>query len=290
MNLAGDFKSVLNRFLRLRNAQIVSLAAERAETARLLSLEAAGHFDEPAFPLLRQFVDCNPAPILAAVERYASETRKFDRQGGDETLGYSFANDYFTSPDAEVAYAMLRELRPRRIVEVGSGNSTRLFRAAILDGSLRTEIVAIDPFPREEVDGVASRVYRTRLEDLPEKQLFAELESGDVLFIDSSHKIEAGNDVVTLLLRVVPRLSAGTILHVHDVFLPFEYPREWLVDFGWKWNEQYLVQALLQDSAAIEVLWPGYYLERTLMNFKDHFPAMRKGHATSLWLRKVAKQ
>ncbi len=88
-------------------------------------------------------------------------------------------------------------------------------------------------------------------------------------------------------MKDLPRLKRGVIVHLHDIFLPFEYPREWLIDLGWRWNEQYLVQALLQDSDSMEVLWLGHYFERTVSTFRDHFPAMKRGRASSLWLRKL---
>lgn len=285
MSLAGSVKSLVNGALRPLNMRVESLAAERAESARLAALEASGHFEAPVLPLLDSFRRCAPEALLQAVLRYGPETAKFAETGRE--IGYRFANDYFTSPDAEVAYALVRDLKPRRIVEIGSGNSTWLFRAVIEDGGLETQLVSVDPSPRREVAAVADRVLRQRLQELEELKLVDELDDGDVLFIDSSHTIEAGSDVVVLLLRVLPALKPGVHVHLHDIFLPFEYPRKWLVELGWKWNEQYLVQALLQDSTSFEVLWPGHYLQRTLPGFANHFRADVLGAGSSLWLRKV---
>jgi hypothetical protein len=111
-----------------------------------------------------------------------------------------------------------------------------------------------------------------------------------VLFIDSSHEIRPGNDVIRLFLNVVPRLHNGVVIHIHDIFLPFEYPQEWIVGntLNVNWAEQYLVQALLQGSDHFEVLWPGHFLQRTLPKFSEHFQRETQGIATSLWLRKMA--
>ncbi|HEY6763823.1 MAG TPA: class I SAM-dependent methyltransferase [Candidatus Sulfotelmatobacter sp.] len=111
----------------------------------------------------------------------------------------------------------------------------------------------------------------------------------DILFIDSSHEVRPGNDVVRLFLNVVPRLRSGVVIHVHDIFLPFEYPREWMIcnALNVNWAEQYLVQALLQGSNQFEVLWPGYYLQRTWPNFAEHFYYKPGAVAKSLWLRKL---
>lgn len=288
MSLAGSVRNLVNGVLRPWNLRVESLAAESAETARLAALEAAGQFESPVLPLLDSFRYFEPDAVLKAVAGYAPDTDKFAEAGGKG--GYRFANDYFSSPDAEVAYAIVRSLKPRRLVEIGSGNSTWLFRAAIGDGGLETELVSVDPSPRREVAAAADRVLRQRLQEIDARALVDDLEDGDVLFIDSSHTIEAGSDVVVLLLRILPALRPGVLIHLHDIFLPFEYPRKWLVEWRWKWNEQYLVQALLQDSTAYEVLWPGHYLQRTLPGFASHFRAEVLGTGSSLWLRKVGQQ
>lgn len=150
--------------------------------------------------------------------------------------------------------------------------------------------MSIDPSPRREVQSVADQVIRRRLEDVPSSDLQDVLQFNDILFIDSSHEIRSGNDVVSLFLRVVPELRSGVVIHVHDIFLPFEYPREWIVEntLNVNWAEQYLVQAMLQGSDQFEVLWPGHFLQRTLPEFADHFDSKPIGIATSLWLRKVS--
>jgi hypothetical protein len=93
---------------------------------------------------------------------------------------------------------------------------------------------------------------------------------------------------VKLVLNIIPALETGVVVHFHDIFLPFEYPRAWIIDSRRKWTEQYLVQALLQGSHQFEVLWPGHFLQRTFVGLADYFDAKPPGTATSLWLRKVA--
>ena len=150
--------------------------------------------------------------------------------------------------------------------------------------------MSIDPSPRREGQSVADQVIRRRLEDVPSSDLQNVLQSNDILFVDSSHEIRSGNDVISLFLRMVPELRSGVVIHVHDIFLPFEYPREWIVEntLNVNWAEQYLVQAMLQGSDQFEVLWPGHFLQRTLPEFADHFDGNPIGIATSLWLRKVS--
>ena len=278
----------MNEWLAYLNLKLETRTADRAEMARLLNLEQAGHFRNQVFPVLPQIARCNPNPLLGEVDKHRRQMSQFVRPGEDGR--YSFSNDYFTSPDAEVAYALIRLLRPKRIVEVGSGNSTYLFRDAITDGGLSTKLVSIDPSPRTEVQSVADQVIRRKVEDVPASDLQDALLSNDVLFIDSSHEIRSGNDVVSLFLRLVPELRSGVVIHVHDIFLPFEYPREWIVEntLNVNWAEQYLVHAMLQGSDQFEVLWPGHFLQRTLPDFDDHFSGKPVGVAKSLWLRKLS--
>src|SRR5262249_40609706 len=155
----------------------------------------------PAFPILPQFRHCDPKPLLDAVAGYRGQLARFAGPRRDD--GYAFGNDYFTSPDAEIAYALVRRLAPKQVIEVGSGHSTRLFRAAISDGDLRTILTSIDPSPRIAVESVADRVIAQQLESMPPSDLADALGDGDILFIDSSHVSRIGNDVVDLYLKVV---------------------------------------------------------------------------------------
>jgi predicted O-methyltransferase YrrM len=288
MSVRSKVKHRLNEWLAYVNLRIETRTADRTEMARLLNLEQKGHFGRQVVPLLPQIARCDPNPLLGALDKYREQTSRFARPGDDGK--YSFSNDYFTSPDAEIAYVLIRLLHPKCIVEVGSGNSTYLFREAITDGSLDTKLVSIDPSPRREIDSVANQVIRRRLEDVPSSELRNPLQANDILFIDSSHEIRSGNDVVNLLLNVLPNLHSGVVIHVHDVFLPFEYPREWVIEntLNVNWAEQYLVQAMLQGSDQFEVLWPGHFLQRTLPDFANHFDRKPVGVATSLWLRKLS--
>lgn len=288
MSVRSKVKYRLNEWLTLVNLKLETRTAYRAEVARLLNLEQKGHFGREVVPLLPQITRCDPKPLLGALNDYREQISRFARTR--DKGKYSFSNDYFTSPDAEIAYVLIRLLHPTRIVEVGSGNSTHLFREAIIDGSLDTKLVSIDPSPRREVQSVANKVIGRRLEDVPSSELQDVLQANDILFIDSSHEIRSGNDVFNLFLNVLPNLRSGVVIHIHDIFLPFEYPREWVIQntLNVNWTEQYLVQALLQGSSQFEVLWPGHFLQRTLPDFADHFGGKLVGVAKSLWLRKLS--
>lgn len=280
-------KVCVNRLLGIFNLRIETLTAENLEEARLAALAQSEHFERPVFPIPRLFESMNEAVVLGAITRYRERFRDFADPSRND-VGYTFHNDYFTSPDTEVLYTIVREFQPSTVVEVGSGNSTKIIRQAILDGGLKTRLVSIDPQPRIEINTLADEVYRTRVEWLKGKELFQSFKSGDILFIDSSHLIKTGSDVVFLYLGVLPDLPRGVLIHSHDIFLPYDYPKDWVVEKRWRWNEQYLVQALLMSTSAFEVLWAGHFLQRIRGDFAQHFPHMNGRVAQSLWLRKVS--
>lgn len=285
MSSLGAVRHWLNSALKPLNLRVESRTAENLEASRLQGLARAGHFDGPVFPVLRQFLHCDYAAVLEQVRACRSALDAFNRPSADE---YSFFNDYYSSPDAEILYAMVRQYQPRRVVEIGSGNSTLLFRRAIADAALATRLISIDPDPRRDIVKHADEVIAQRVEMLDPESTFAELAANDILFIDSSHEIKVGNDVLQLFLSVLPNLAPGVLVHIHDIFLPYEYPKNWVVDLRWNWTENYLLQALLQGSDEFEVLWAGYYFQRTLPDFATHFFNPLGANATSVWLRRTS--
>lgn len=285
MAFTSSAKRVANRLLAPLGVRLDSLTMEHAESDRLRALEARGQFDRQVFPLLPQFQTCDPSPVF---QQIATDRIRFAALVDERSEApFPLENSYFTTPDADVLYSIVQMYRPEKIVEVGSGNSTHLFFLAVREAALVTQIVSIDPFPRRDVDAFSDRVIRQRLEDVSDPSVFSELKPNDILFIDSSHEVKVGNDVVQLLLKTIPAIARGVLVHVHDIFLPYEYPREWLVRERWPWAEQYMVQALLQGSTEFEVLWPGYYLEKTRPDFTSHFQFWRGASARSLWLRRA---
>lgn len=174
--------------------------------------------------------------------------------------GYDPANPFFGLVDAAVCYALLRERRPPLVVEVGSGNSSRVIRAA-LDRNGEGRLVCIDPEPRRDLAGICHEHRQMPVQEVPLEELRS-LPPGAVLFIDSSHRAGVGSDVNFLFLEVVPALAPGVLVHVHDIYLPEDYPADWNVDRGFLYTEQYLLHALLCHSRAFEVLWPGRRMVR----------------------------
>ncbi len=162
-------------------------------------------------------------------------------------------NGTYESVDAETLYAMVRWAKPRLVIELGSGASSHLIQAA---GAPEHRI--FDPYPWEAtklgaVDGL--KVTPLRSEDIPLTE-FADLSAGDVLFVDTTHTVKTGGDVTRIVLEVLPRLASGVLVHVHDIFLPYDYPRPWVVELGRAYAEQYLLHAFLAFNDAFDVVLP----------------------------------
>jgi hypothetical protein len=218
---------------------------------------------------------------LAAIERQGEGLRRI-LQGGR----VRFDQTWFPRLDGAAAYAILRDLKPRLVVEIGSGHSTRFLARAVRDEGLQTRIVCIDPAPRASLDGLGVDRIPDLLQDA-DPGIFRELGAGDVLFIDSSHIAMPGTDVDRLFLDVLPRLSGGVLVHVHDIVLPDAYPAEWT----WRgYNEQLLVGTLLQGGS-YEILFSSHYAksrfpEELEKGVLAEIPLPSGAHETSLWLRK----
>lgn len=258
------------------------LGEQEEEQARLRAFEARGGLDGPAYALSPGMEGFDIAPLVAAYRSHQAALADLMAPQGTET-GYRAGNGYFDRPDAEALYLMIRRFAPRRVVEVGCGNSTRITRQAIVDGGLKTELTAIDPWPRADIAGVIDRFEQAPVETA-DPAIFAALGAGDVLFIDSSHLVRVSNDVAHLFCRILPALAPGVVIHVHDVFLPYEYPKRFFYDCP-GWGEQYLLHALLQGGG-YDILWPGYYLQRARPDAVAALPFLAEGRAQSFWMRK----
>ncbi len=198
--------------------------------------------------------------LLARIGRESAPTLGGLPKTGSPEHGFFLENDAFTGIDPLLYVGVLEAYRPRRVVEVGSGFSTML-AAQVLASRRDASLQSIDPWPRPFIEqGVPGvDLVKHRVEELPLDH-FTTLEAGDVLFIDSSHVVRAGSDVNYLFLEVLPYLAEGVLVHVHDIFLPDEYPRAWLVEQKRFWSEQYLLAAFLCHNSRAEVLLAAHFL------------------------------
>jgi hypothetical protein len=186
-------------------------------------------------------------------------------------------NTFFGLADSVVFYSMIRQHRPNKVVEIGSGDSTRMAIAA-LERNGEGDLITIEPYPQERMP--VSPTYQIPVEDVP-LDVFTSLTANDIVFIDSSHVLRPGGDVQYEYLELLPRLPPGVLVHVHDVFLPDEYPRDWLTERHRFWNEQYLLQAFLAFNDQFEVFWSSYMLADQIA---QHLPGCPPGG--SMWLRR----
>ncbi len=240
-------------------------------------------------------IDTRDAEQLELLKSLAEFARRIEfPESPDEAYRYHFENDFFTYGDALVLAGLLQHLRPRRVVEVGSGYSSALMLDLRERTDAKPELTFIEPYPTRLKSllkpGDGATLIESPVQAVP-LGVFEALGANDVFFIDSSHVSKIGSDVNFLLFEVLPRLRPGVFVRLHDIFWPFEYPKAWY-DRGWAWNETYLVRALLQASQRYRIrLFPSYLearhhgaLERTLPG------ALRRARSTpatgmsSLWL------
>jgi len=170
----------------------------------------------------------------------------------------SWNNGFFPGLDMVALYGMLARLAPSHYLEVGSGNSTKMARKAINEQNLPTHITSIDPFPRADIDALSNTVIRKPLENLTDYRIFEELSENDVLFIDNSHRTFPNSDVTVFFMEILPRLQKGVVVHIHDIYLPYDYP-EFMCDRAY--NEQYLLaMAIMSNPGRYQTLLPNYYI------------------------------
>jgi predicted O-methyltransferase YrrM len=184
---------------------------------------------------------------------------------------------------------MLLKFRPKRVIEIGSGFSSRLLLDVnddIFNGAI--EVTLIDPnldaaqlaAPKE------TQLLQCSVQDVNITK-FDALEANDILFIDSSHVTKTGSDVNFYLFEVVPRLKAGVIIHIHDVLYPFEYPEPWILDDKRSWNEAYLIRAFLQYNSAFEIIyWNNFVYHKMMDALRQLMPLCIENEGGSIWLRR----
>lgn len=241
--------------------------------------------------------DTDQLRLLAEfVDSYRAEYEKFPVDRPAEPGRFYLGQDNFRSADAEILYCMIRKMKPRRIIEIGSGFTTLLSAQALemnrKQDSIESELTAIEPFPDPEMKPSLTAV--ARLIERPVQQVplaeFEALVAGDILFIDSSHVVAIGSDVLYEILEILPRLKKGVIVHFHDIFLPEEYPRTWVLRDYKFWSEQYLLQAFLALNESFEVLWAGSHMHLAHpKELETAFPSYKPRAAWpgSFWVRRV---
>ena len=237
-------------------------------------------------------IDMNDAMQLDLLRnhfpRFRERYQHFPTKPTGEQNRFYLGNHLFDGTDALVAYCMVRHFQSRLIIEVGSGFSSLVLGAAAAEND-SASIISIEPFPREFLrkgfPGLRSLIEK-KVQDI-DLNFFSQLESGDILFIDSSHTVKIGGDVNYVFLEVLPRLKPGVIVHVHDIFLPFDYRRDWVMEEFRFWTEQYLLQAFMMFNSEFEVLMANSYLNHYHQeDLKAAFSDLPSWEGGSFWIRR----
>ena len=210
---------------------------------------------------------------------------------------YSYDNKYFTHADATSLFFMMRYFKPNMIIEAGSGFSSAVMldtNAHFLDGNV--QFTFIEPYPKRlysllsDQDRKSVEILESDLQDIP-LHYFEKLGKNDFLFIDSTHVSKTGSDVNYFLFEIFPKLKSGVIIHIHDIFYPFEYPKDWVIDgngrFGW--NEAYILRAFLMHQNQYEIILYNDFLQTFHKNwFAENAPNYSDfGRGGSIYLRKL---
>jgi len=211
----------------------------------------------------------------------------------ENSTRYFYQNVFFSYGDSIILYSLLRHYRPRQIIEVGSGYSSAVMldvNDLFLDKSIY--FTFIEPYPNRLLKFLNSKdkskntIIKRPLQEVS-LDLFMSLNEGDILFIDSSHVVKIGSDVAYLFFNIFPRLKSGVIIHIHDIFWPFEYPREWYLK-GRAWNEAYFLRAFLQFNDTFEIVYFNSFMAKTHFDIiKKKMPLCLKVPGASLWIKKL---
>lgn len=208
-------------------------------------------------------------------------------------LRYYFNNENYSYSDAICLYAMIRHARPKRVIEIGSGYSSCVTldtNELFFENAITCTF--IEPYPElllsviKETDKVQVEIIPTPLQAV-KLELFSSLQANDILFIDSTHVSKVNSDVNYVFFEILPALNSGVYIHFHDVFYPFEYPREWIYQ-NRAWNEDYLLRAFLQYNSAFKIVFFNTFLEYFFAEkFATEMPLCLKNLGGSIWLKKL---
>lgn len=289
--MQAEIKTKVRRYLRAQQTILNWLGADTVKPMGFyIPYRYASGVHTPsskrAVPWLLKKLKAQEAQFLALLkeaQEFNSRLKEF-RIGSAENVNQPrFNQDWFPGVDGAMAYCMVRKFKPKRIIEIGSGHSTRWMAQAIVDGELSTNLHSIDPEPRREIDAICSKITRNTVEGV-KPAVFEKLAAGDILFVDCSHIAMPGSDVDYLFTNIFPLLAKGVVIHVHDIFLPYGYPESW----EWRsYNEQNFLLAMLSGGDRYKVLFPNAYARRNLAKAtaKLYAPKKQGAFEGSFWMQ-----
>lgn len=250
-------------------------------------------YGKPPHQALYKIIDANREIYRNLINKSLSHKDKIwtiqDSSKETDSTKPSWNNGFLPGLDIIGIYTLISEFKPKRYIEIGSGNSTKVAYKAKTEQKLVTEIISIDPMPRAEIDNLASRVIREPFENI-DINILNELDKDDILFVDNSHRILPNSDSMVFYLEILPRLKKGVIVHIHDIYLPYDYPQFMCDRF---YSEQYgLAMYLLADPEKYDTILPNYFIfeDKELSDLispiwdHDNFKGVEK-HGGSYWIR-----
>jgi predicted O-methyltransferase YrrM len=231
--------------------------------------------------------------VANELAQYLDELRDVPTDPPADSSAYGWNNDFWNSADALVQYGLVRARKPRRYVEVGCGWSSLLLKRALrLNAAqgVEAEVTLVEPYPNRAIFAnlpTQWEIHRTILQRA-DLDIFDRLEAGDFFFYDGSHCAKIASDVNWFFFRILPRLKPGVIIHLHDIFLPEEYPASWVLERGQTWNEQHLLQAFLVNNSAYAILIANRFLfHHRRTELEALYRGIQPTFGCSFWMQKV---
>jgi predicted O-methyltransferase YrrM len=302
-----DFKKVLIPFFN-RISEVKELRQQKADLEKN-SLFPPGHFYSPVVsveeiekrqaqiwtdihPESLEGIDLNVSrqlDIVKELEKFYlqmpfAETKK-------EGLRFYFDNEYYSYTDAFFLYGVLRHFKPKKIIEIGSGFSSAIMLDTndhFLNNSV--DFTFVEPYPGRlksllrEQDKTATKLIEENVQQV-KMEVFEQLNAGDILFVDSTHVVKTGSDVNFILFEILPKLKSGVLIHFHDIFYPFEYPKQWVLQ-GRNWNEAYALRAFFMYNSQFHIQLFSDYLHKHHHEVFKNMPLCYKNSGGNLWLVK----
>lgn len=229
--------------------------------------------------------------LLSSIN-YSSEILEISKQKRNK-LSYTFSEGSFLSGDSEILYSIIRYLKPTKIIEIGCGQSSLMIQHALKKNKYDNseyffQHICVEPFANDWLEDLDAKIIREKVENV-DLSLFKSLKANDILFIDSSHIIRPQGDVLYEYLQILPSLNSGVFVHIHDIFTPRDYLKEWLQDGINFWNEQYLLEAFLSNNSDFQIVLALNYLKNKHFSLvKTICPMLDKSREPgSMWIKKI---
>lgn len=227
--------------------------------------------------------------VANEIGQYVEELRNVPATLPATEFGFCWQNNFWNNADALVQYGLVRSRKPKNYVEIGCGWSSMLLERALNKNGTPCRVTQIEPYPNQRIFSVLPKEwtrYPTVLQRAP-LDVFESLSAGDFLFYDGSHCSKAASDVNFLFFEILPRLQPGVVIHFHDIFLPDDYPEDWIFNRGQTWNEQYLLQAFLMNNDKYQIMIGNRWLYRKAAAELDKiYQGIQPSYGCSLWLVK----